>query len=224
MRLRTLSLVSVALAALGTAFAAAPAQAAAAERPRHCVANVANPSAPVRCYDNFTTAIAKATGGRVTDAPADVRAALRDTDLLARLDATAGKGLDAKAAHRDPTTLAADVLISIEYWDSDFEGSTYTWTAPWGCTTTTGDTDWSAATLVSNWNDEIGSYRGFSNCWVKHFEHIHFGGLCEAFAGDDADLRDNALGADVASSLRSTGNTVALYEHAGYRALSAVHR
>ena len=168
----------MALAAMGLAFVAKPAQ--AAEPPRHCVVDVAEKNTPMECYDSFTAAIAKATGGRVTDAPNNVQAALKDEQLTARLNAT--------GATKDRASVAVDVLIGIEYWDSGFRGSTYTFTAPWGCTGTTSDIDWQFASLPSNWNDEIGSYRGFSNCWVKHYEHSFFGGISTAYDGGRADM------------------------------------
>ena len=186
MRLRPLGFAAIAMVAMGIAFVATPAQ--AAEKPRHCVANASDANAPIRCYDSFTTAIAKATGGRVTDAPDNARAALKDARLAAQLNATSTKQVAATIAPQDRASLAANIVVSIEYWDSGFGGSTYTWTAPWGCTGTTSDTDWEAATLQSNWNDEIGSYRGYANCWVKHFEHIYFSGISTAYDGGLADM------------------------------------
>ena len=47
-------------------------------------------------------------------------------------------------------------------------------------------------------------------------EHIAYGGVCEAFAGDDADLGDNAISNDRTSSLRTGGQTVALFEHTNF--------
>lgn len=153
--------------------------------------DLAAKSAAPACYTSFTRAIAEATDGRVTNAPADAGAALRDRDLTARLGAT--------GATKDRASIAVDVLIGIEYWDSGFSGSTYTFTAPWGCTGTTGDVDWEFAALPSNWNDEIGSYRGFSNCWTKHYEHSYFGGISTAY---DGGLSDMGWMDDETSSLR----------------------
>lgn len=189
MRLRTIASSTFAVAAIALTAVSTPAQAAsvaagtpAQAAPTHCVANVAQQKAPVRCYGTFTEAIAQATGGRVTDAPRSARGALDDARLVAELDASGST----KAQSSSIT--AVSVLISIEYWDDGFSGSTYTWTAPAGCTGTTADTDWQAASLASNWNDEIGSYRGFSNCWVRHFEHINFGGIFTAYDGGLADM------------------------------------
>ncbi|MEV4625918.1 hypothetical protein AB0J90_06475 [Micromonospora sp. NPDC049523] len=178
MRFRTLAAATIAMAALGLAFVATPAQADA--QPLHCVVDVAAKSAAPTCYDSFTKAIAKATGGRVTDAPNNARAAIQDQGLTAKLNAT--------GATKDRASVAVDVLIGIEYWDDDFGGSTYTFTAPWGCTGTTSDVDWEFAALPSNWNDEIGSYRGYSNCWVKHYEHSYFGGISTSYDGGLADM------------------------------------
>lgn len=134
------------------------------------------------CYDTFTEAIARATSGRVTDAPDDSRVAVTDPGLAARLNPS-GTKTDAVA-----NAVADDVLIAIEYEDSDFEGSTYTVLRPWGCTGTISDVDWTVPSLPADWNDEIGLYRTFSNCWAKHFEHINFGGLSTAFDAGQADM------------------------------------
>jgi hypothetical protein len=183
MRVRMLTFVSMTVAALGGAMVAAPAQAKEpAQQPaRHCVSNVADAGAPVSCYDSFTKAIARATGGRVTDAPGDVRKAMRDPELIARLDAPSKQ----RSGSVGP---AGTFILSIEWEDSDFDPDSLTNTASSGCTTTTADLDWSDAFIPEDWNDEISSYRGFSNCWVKHFEHINFGGISIGFDRERAEM------------------------------------
>lgn len=186
MRIRTLVFTSIIVAALGTASLATSAHAATpsktAEPNRHCVINVSNDA--LSCYDSFTEAIAKATGGRITDAPDNAREAMKDPRLAAQLNApTATKGSSVAAA--------ADVVIGVEWEDSDFEGDSLTFHAPSGCTGTTSDIDWVKAVLPADWNDEIGSYKGtqgFANCWVKHFEHIHFSGISTAFDNGQSDM------------------------------------
>jgi hypothetical protein len=84
-RLRTLTLASIAIAALGCASSATPVQPAeTAKKPRHCVKSLAEPYTRAVCYDDFTAAIAAATGGQITDAPADVRVAMNDQQPPAR--------------------------------------------------------------------------------------------------------------------------------------------
>jgi hypothetical protein len=48
--------------------------------------------------------------------------------------------------------------------------------------------DWGIPSLPSDWNDEIGSYRTFSNCWAKHYEHINCSGISTAYDAGQADM------------------------------------
>jgi hypothetical protein len=191
MRLRIFFLASIAAAGMGTVAVAAPARAAGQDR--HCVIDVSSPGARATCYDSFTAAIAEATGGRITDAPDNAAAAVKDPRLAARLNAPVTRSGGAAPA--------ADVLIGIEYEDSDFEGSTLTITAPAGCfgAHTDADWDWGLSSVGSDWNDEIGSYRAFSGCLAEHFEHIDFGGVSTAY---DAGRADMGWMDDEASSIR----------------------
>jgi hypothetical protein len=182
MRTRIFFLTSVAVAGMAMTAISTPAKAATAQE-RHCVIDVSTPNAQASCYHTFTEAIAKATGGRVTDAPNDPAAAVKDPHLAARLNASVDKASGAGPA--------ADVLIGIEYEDSDFEGSTYTVTAPWGCDGWHQDADWNwglPGVLPGGWNDEIGSYRTFSGCLAKHFEHINYAGVSTAYDAGQADM------------------------------------
>jgi hypothetical protein len=161
------SLLIMATAGLGLAFLATPAQ--AAEPDRHCVVNVSDTDAPAKCYGSFRKAIASATGGRVTDAP-DARTAKHDARFAAQLNALRPEPANGSAAQ------PAQIVISIEWEDSDFADSSVAFTAPYGCTDTLDDVDWQAASLSPGLDDTISSYRAFSGCLVKHFEHANFGG------------------------------------------------
>src|SRR5256885_608374 len=88
MRTRIFFLTSVAVAGMAMTAIATPAKAATAQE-RHCVIDVSTPNAPASCYQTFTEAIAKATGGRVTEAPNDPAAAVKD--LAARLNTSVDK-------------------------------------------------------------------------------------------------------------------------------------
>ncbi|GIH17716.1 hypothetical protein [Rugosimonospora africana] len=163
MRLHTLAAATV--VAAGLALAAVPAQAQAAPAaPRHCVADVSTHAAPV-CYGSFTTAIAKATGGRIADAPGDARAAVKNPAFEARLNA-----LSARTGAVAP---AASIVIGIEYADDDYEGSSLIYSAPAGCTTTLNDVDYWVDVLPSGWNDEIESFRTYANCDAMHYLDIY---------------------------------------------------
>jgi hypothetical protein len=173
MRIRTLALAAVAAVTLGvtalstaTASAAAPAPATS----RSCVMNVANGT--TACYSSFTTALSVATAGKITNAPDNAAAAVRDESLATRLNAAP---TDKKKTTTTPDArAAASIVIGIEYDDTDFDGSSLIYSATAGCTSTTSDVDWQAASLPSGWNDEIESYRTYANCWAKHYLHANF--------------------------------------------------
>ena len=179
MRLRIIAFASITVAGMGMAFLATPAQAQAGSKDRHCVTDVSAPNTPATCYDSFTTAIAKATGGRVTDAPADVRKAMRDPKVTAQLNDTSFA----------PTV---NVILSVEWLDSYLGGDSVTFTAPSGCTDTRDDIDWQDASLPDGLNDEISAYTTFSNsnCRVKHWEHPNFAGMSIGFDAGRTDMGD----------------------------------
>jgi hypothetical protein len=171
MRLRSFTLLSTALVGLGLVVTPAAAQAAGnpAQKPRHCVADISTSTAKVSCYDSFPVAIAKATGNRVADAPTDPQKAKNDSGFTAKINAAAGSSF-----------APAATVIEIAYEDSDFGGSTWTWTGAGGCESNTlGNVIYS----VNNWddfshwwNDEMGSFRNYSLCFSKHYEHAGFQG------------------------------------------------
>lgn len=170
----------LAAAGLSLGFFGTPVQ--AAEPPRHCVVNVADDKARTKCFGSFRTAIANATGGQVTDAPADPQTAMNDSGFAARLNALRPRAASGSVAP------AASVVLSIEWQDGDFEDSSLTFTAPSGCSITLNDVDWQVASLPPGSDDEISSYRAFSGCLVKHFEHANFGGASIGFDGDRVDM------------------------------------
>jgi len=189
MRTRNLAFASVAIAAMGIVSVATPAQAAAgraqaAKVDRHCVTNVENAS--TTCYGSFTEAVAKATDGRVTDAPAQAQTAMNDRRLDAQLNASnTKKSGGVTTANR---AAAADVVIGIEFDGSYRGGDSLTYTASRLCTGSVTDREFSVASMSSRWNDDIGSYRAYGNCWAKHFEHNNFGGNSTPFHSGQDDM------------------------------------
>jgi hypothetical protein len=155
--------------ALGTGILALlllPATAAhAAPAGRHCVAS-ASTGAPMVCYSSFTTAIANATGGRVTDAPGDAKVALNDQKLAKKLNDLPS------APSKAPMAALSNIVISVEYTGEDFGGSTLTITGTHACDNFTSPVEFTMASLPSGWNDDIESFRGFANCAGMHFLHI----------------------------------------------------
>ena len=147
--------------------AAAPvpeAATAAAPRPStaapHCVLAAGERQTP-RCYATFPAAIAAATGGRVTDAPASAAAAVRDPAFAAALESV-------------PTTFAS-VVVGIEYANLNYGGSTLSMTASGRCDYSL-DVDYRFPSLPSGWNDRISSFRSYSNCAQQLFRGTSFTG------------------------------------------------
>jgi len=145
--------------------APAPEAATAAARPPatalpHCVLAAGEQQAP-RCFATFPAAIAAATGGWVTGAPASPADALRDPAFAAAVEST-------------PTTLAS-VLVGIEYADINYGGSTLSMTASGRCDYSL-DVDYRFPSLPSGWNDRISSFRSYSNCAQQLFKSTSFTG------------------------------------------------
>ncbi|MEV4620631.1 hypothetical protein AB0J74_18220 [Asanoa sp. NPDC049573] len=152
---------------VGTGFLAlllVPATAAhAAPASRHCVVS-AGAAASMVCYSSFRTAISNATGGRVTDAPADPKAALNDEKLAKKLNDLPSKAPSAAAL--------SNIVISVEYTGEDFGGSTLTITGTHACDDFLSPVEFTMTSLPSGWNDDIESFRAFANCAGMHFLHI----------------------------------------------------
>ncbi|HEY1180159.1 MAG TPA: hypothetical protein VGF17_28725 [Phytomonospora sp.] len=172
MRITTIASATVlAMAAVGLTGPAA--HAAPAEPARHCVVDLDDGA--VNCYDTFGEALADATGGRVTALPEDLDKAVGEANAAAK----SGAGLLGGGT---------DLTLSIEYEDEDFDDSTLTAKGSHECTTDYYDTDYYMPELGSYWNDEIDSFRAYSNCWVKHFEHSEFRGAWIGPSGDQSDM------------------------------------
>ena len=140
----------------GATAAAQPPSAAAP----HCVLAAGNRQTP-RCFATFPAAIAAATGGWVTSAPASPAAALRDPAFTAALET-------------QPVTAAA-VLVGIESADLNYGGASLSMTAPGRCDYRM-DVDYRFPSLPSGWNDRISSFRSYSNCAQQLFRGTSFTG------------------------------------------------
>lgn len=176
MRIRTLALASVALAAAGITAVATPAQ-AAEEKEVHCVGQLSASTAKVSCYDSFTVAIAEATGGRVTDAPADAAKVINDPAFAAKLDGSSLALTKGSGKAPDQAGIQS-VVIEIDYDYTWCCTSTFTWTAPEGCETNPlGTVKYEVPDLTAyGWNDRINAFNNYSLCYSKHYEHAWFAG------------------------------------------------
>jgi hypothetical protein len=56
------------------------------------------------------------------------------------------------------------------------------------CTLTTGDTDYTKATLPARWVNDISSYFDAASCWTKLYENPNFGGSSRGYTGDSPTL------------------------------------
>ena len=135
----------------------------------HCVVDASEPEPT--CYATFSEAMAAATGGRITDAPDDVSAALADDGLAARIDAL---GLE------DVAQISASSVVMAIFWEHwYFEGAAVVIKGS-TCSDTLDDVDF-AWPRLTRMNDRISSFRCYNNCWCKLFEHWYYGGSCYGY-------------------------------------------
>jgi hypothetical protein len=153
------------VAAIALAGTMTPATAQAATTGQHCVMRLPN-TGKVLCYNTFPEAIVAATGGRVTSAPADARAALDDLAFTEKVNKA---GNPARAG--GVIGYKSETIIGIEYTHIGYAGSTYTITAGWGCTTDMDYPEWEFSFWRTPWETSISSFRTYGNCWAEHFDH-----------------------------------------------------
>lgn len=167
---RTLRILSViaGVALLGVAVAATPVSAApgkpgaAGTMSGHCVIKLRpgiNKAAARSCFGTFTEALSYASGGAVTDAPAE---ATSSKALTAKIEAANTAALNPQAAQ------AAPLIIGVEYSDPNFAGWTLTMSGSVSCTGSTGDVDYSLDLPSVAW-DQISSFTNFNICFTDHY-------------------------------------------------------
>jgi hypothetical protein len=193
---KKLNTAAAALAFVASALAAAPAQAAPpisstpSDKTPHCVHDVSGRT-PAVCYASFREAVRQATGGRVTDAPASARLAARDKGFEAKVNAAAEQS--------SLTGVDADTVISIEYMDRNEEGEDQIWKATRGCPDDNLD-DVDHEISHVGWSDnQISSFHGYANCWVKHWQYASFHGAsvgynsAASYIGDPMENRTTSI-------------------------------
>ncbi|MQY02670.1 hypothetical protein [Actinomadura macrotermitis] len=151
-------LVPLALLALLPLAVTVPAH-AQAPAGKHCVQRAKETK--VSCYDTLTKAIAAATGGRVSDAPADPAKAMNSARLRRELESPAAKAAGARAA-------GADTVVGIIYRDYDFGGASLTMVGYGTCTANR--SAWFAR-LFDPWNDAVSSFKTYNDCMATFYEH-----------------------------------------------------
>jgi hypothetical protein len=134
--------------------------ASAVKPERHCVVSVDvvgdGSAAPSTCYLTFAEAIAAATGGRVHLSNASRSRAVSAAELA---PGVAGGAVV-------PNT---SVVIGIDYLDPNFQGSTFTWTAPAACG------NYQTSSEPTGWDNKISSVAAFSNCATTLHDGANFG-------------------------------------------------
>lgn len=157
--------------------AASPSSVAPDAAHTHCVVGAQSRHAtaapqPQRCFASFTTAISYATGGRVTDAPADARQAVASPSLKAELN-------------RTPTAIQPhSVVLGIQFWDIGYGGATYTVSGGGGCSPAFDPGEWYVNTLNGNWDNEISSFHSYSGCRTNLWENTYRSGATYGYFVD----------------------------------------
>jgi hypothetical protein len=112
------------------------------------------------CFPTFRDAIFSATKGRVLlpNKPLGEQLDILDQEIKIRLD---------------DLSKAGSFVVAIDYENTNFGGSTLTWTSPGPCTAGSGF----LAASMPGFNDKLSSTRGFSDC-AKNviWEHQNFAG------------------------------------------------
>ncbi|WP_020388377.1 hypothetical protein [Kribbella catacumbae] len=159
-------------------FAAPPAAASVADDEmaetsgETCVVNVQTKKQ--RCFDSFAQAVSHATAGKVRTGTKTARQAAADPAFERQINAIAA-------------TPAASYVLSIEWLSGNFSGAQRVFTATGPCDSSA-DLDWQLGYVGDDWNDRITSFRGYSNCLVKHWEHKDFRGLSTGLQSESSNL------------------------------------
>jgi hypothetical protein len=79
------------------------------------------------------------------------------------------------AKWKDIEKRAARYVLGTFYEDDNYNDSRITYTASRPCYVD-GRRDFSVSSLTGKWNDQFGSFRGYSNCSIMVYEHANFEG------------------------------------------------
>jgi len=157
---------------------------------QHCVARVfpqAAMKAPeiIRCFDSFAASVYFSTRGAVRLDPSASR-----SEQIAKLDeAAAGlPPVPVPVAVGELDALGDDnVRIGIDFSDYHYEGSTLTWMAASGCSSTV---HWAWPAMPTGWNDVVSSARAYSGCtaWLHYQDNSYTGDVatCTCYYIGDA--------------------------------------
>ncbi|MGK5543745.1 hypothetical protein ACSNOH_03245 [Streptomyces sp. URMC 127] len=162
---------------------------------QHCVVNTDD--GDKACFATYREAVAYGTKGRVTDAPNDARAAVKDQKFQERLSGPRSEhGI--KLAKSARSAAPENRALATVYRDKDFGGGSVTFTGSLGC----GFRYPEFATMGSDWNDAISSTAS-GQCDITLYQHDNFRGFSQTFRGNVPYVGD-AMN-DQASSVSFTG-------------------
>ncbi|MFI9240571.1 peptidase inhibitor family I36 protein [Streptomyces sp. NPDC053079] len=155
------------LAAVSTPALAQEADSARATTSRHCVVDADNGTKS--CFSTYRESVAFATGGRVTDAPNDTRAAVRDTKFQERLSGPRNE-------HGAKLAMNASSVLGTMYGDKDFGGGSMAFVGSSGCTR------YSEFENLYDWNDRISSVAS-GQCNITLYQHSNYLGFSQTYSG-----------------------------------------
>ena len=112
------------------------------------------------CFDNFADSISAATNGRVL-----LNHSARPNEVTNEI-LNSNNGL---------SSLSSQVVIGIDWDDTNFGGSSNTWTVSGsGCSNSV---KYSASSMPSGWDNRVSSARGYSGCnYYYHYQDTNYGG------------------------------------------------
>jgi hypothetical protein len=145
------------LAAIALTVAPSAAWAAPSASEQHCIAEAPQTGsvdqATVHCYSTFAGAISAATGGAVNLTSATTSRSVSADELVSGSDST-----------------LTTYVLSVDYKDANFSGSTFTWFqySPCGY--------YQTSSMPSGWNDVISSVADYSGCATTFYHDSNFGG------------------------------------------------
>ncbi|MCF3101789.1 hypothetical protein IPZ58_09355 [Streptomyces roseoverticillatus] len=144
---------------------------------QHCVINTDN--GDNACFSTYREAIAYATKGRVTDAPNDARAALKDQKLQERLSGPRSQHGVKLAKNAKSVVAAENRVLASAYHDKDFGGGGVTFSGSLGC----GFSYPEFAHFGPDWNDSISSTAS-GQCDITLYQHDNRRGFSQTFRGN----------------------------------------
>lgn len=176
---RRMRVLTLALGLTLPGLALVPVAASAHADGDNCVIQVSKTSSAAssaKCFVTFTEAVRYASGGAISNAPANAAEAAKNPAFTNQLSNS-----NKKSASPSRSAAAPQIIIGIEYDDANYgPGSSLTFFGTATCTGPTTDVDYEVD-LPSNWWDRISSFQTFNVCWAKHYYLQAYGGASTSY-------------------------------------------